>query len=82
METWFLASLIGATLAGVSNFFFKMAASRGYNAEIYSLYGALIASILMGFGSLFFAYSISDFNTFTVIMLVSGMTPAMSFNVK
>lgn len=45
MELWFLAALGGAVLAGVSNFYFKVAASRGYDAELFSLYGGLISIV-------------------------------------
>lgn len=48
MELWFWAALGGAVFAGLSNFYFKQAAARGYNAELFSLYGSLLSLILVG----------------------------------
>lgn len=73
MEIWFWASVAGATLAGISNFFFKIAASRGYNAEIFTLYGALFSTILMGLGAFFFEYNIYHLDIFVIAMFVSGV---------
>lgn len=47
MEPWFLAAVGGAVFAGVSNFYFKQAAARGYSAELFSLYGGLISIVLV-----------------------------------
>jgi len=35
MEIWFISAVTGAVFAGLSNFLFKIAASRGYNAEVF-----------------------------------------------
>jgi len=48
MEIWFLAAVGGALFAGLSNFYFKQAAVRGYNAELFSLYGGLISIVIIG----------------------------------
>lgn len=48
MEIWFLSALGGAVLAGVSNFYFKQAAARGYNAELFSLFGGVLSVIGVG----------------------------------
>lgn len=47
MEIWFWAAVAGALFAGLSNFYFKQAAARGYNAEIFSLYGSLLSFFLI-----------------------------------
>lgn len=37
MQLWFWAAVVAAVLAGVSNFFFKVAAKRGYSSELFML---------------------------------------------
>ena len=45
MELWFTASVVGAVLAGISNFAFKLVAVRGYDSELFSLVGG-VASVV------------------------------------
>jgi drug/metabolite transporter (DMT)-like permease len=78
MEIWFIAAVTGAILAGISNFFFKVAASRGYNAEVFTLYGGLVAAVLTGFVALLFHNSLLQFNLFTALMLTAGMIAALN----
>lgn len=73
MEIWFISALAGAVLAGVSNFFFKVAASRGYNAEVFTLYGGLVSAVLVGIVAWISHDSIFQFNLFILIMLIAGM---------
>lgn len=76
MEIWFLAALAGAILAGLSNFFFKLAASRGYDAEVFTL--------ISGLGSIVFATAlllvveapIWQINILTAVMLFAGILAA------
>lgn len=77
MEIWFMAAVVGAILAGVSNFFFKLAASRGYGAEVFTLWGGLISTILTGLVALISHESLLQFNFFTLTMLVAGMVAAL-----
>jgi drug/metabolite transporter (DMT)-like permease len=77
MEIWFIAAVAGATLAGISNFFFKIAASRGYNAEVFSLYGGLVSAILTGLVALVTYNSLFQFNVFIVVMLIAGMIASL-----
>ena len=76
METWFVAAVGGAVLAGVSNFFFKIVASRGYDAEAFSLWGGATSAILTGSAALLFHNSLLQVNFFTMLMLVSGIVAA------
>lgn len=48
MEIWFIAAVMGAVFAGLSNFYFKIAASRNYDAELFSLYGGVISIVVIG----------------------------------
>lgn len=50
MELWFWAAVWGAVFAGVSNFYFKQAAARGYNSELFSLYGSVLSVPLVALG--------------------------------
>jgi len=45
MELWFIVAVCGAIASGVSNFFFKIAAARNCNAELFysSITSMLIA---------------------------------------
>ena len=47
MELWFLSVLAATLLAGISNFAFKVASKRGYNGEIFSLYGGSLLFFLL-----------------------------------
>ena len=53
MEIWFLAALAGATLAGISNFFFKVAASNSYDAEVFTLISGLMSVLVTGIFAIF-----------------------------
>jgi len=77
MEIWFISAVLGAIFAGFSNFLFKVAASRGYNAVLFSLYGGLSGIILVGSIILFVDLSLFNFNIFTAIMLLAGMIASL-----
>lgn len=53
MELWFLIAVLGAVSAGVSNFFFKVAAVNNCNAELFVLYGSLTSATIAGLFVLF-----------------------------
>lgn len=78
MELWFWAAVAGAVLAGVSNFYFKQAAARGYNSELFSLYGSIISTPLVGIGLLFFSQPFwFDWAILTVVFL-GGLLASMT----
>ncbi len=54
MELWFWAAVATTVLAGLSNFYFKVAASRGYDAELFGLYGGGLSLVLVLIGWLTF----------------------------
>jgi len=82
MEIWFISAVLGAIFAGFSNFFFKVAASRGYNAEVFSLYGGLSGTILTGSIIFFIDTSLFNFNFFTGIVLLTGMVASLANIIK
>ncbi len=45
MQLWFWAAVAGMVLAGISNFGFKVAAKKGYDAEVFNLYGGIVSVI-------------------------------------
>jgi drug/metabolite transporter (DMT)-like permease len=77
MEIWFIAAVIGAIFAGLSNFIYKIAASRNYNAEVFSLYGGLAATLLTSSVVLFIDPGLFHFSLFTAIMFGAGMLAAL-----
>ena len=77
MEIWFIPAVVGAVLAGVSNFFFKVAASRGYNSEIFTLYGGLVSTLSVGAVAVYVYDSLLQFNLLIVIMLFAGMIASL-----
>jgi drug/metabolite transporter (DMT)-like permease len=49
MQLWFWAAVTGMILAGISNFGFKVAAKKGYDAEVFNLYGGIVSVIFASF---------------------------------
>ncbi len=43
MQLWFWAAVAGMVLAGVSNFGFKIAAKKGFDAEVFNLYAGIVS---------------------------------------
>jgi len=77
MEIWFISAVLGAVLAGISNFFFKVAANRGYNAEVFTLYGGFVSALSVGIVAWISHYSLYQFNLFVIIMLGAGMLASL-----
>jgi len=82
MEIWFISAVMGAIFAGLSNFLFKIAASRGYNPEVFSLYGGLAATILTALVVIFTNPSLFQFSRFAAIMLFAGMIASIGGIIK
>jgi len=82
MELWFMVAVSGAIAAGFSNFFFKIAAIRNYNAELFIFYSAL-ASVAVAIGLLVISpQQILGFGIITLILLVSGLISAAGGTLK
>ncbi len=74
MQLWFWAAVAGMVLAGISNFGFKIAAKKGFDAEVFNLYGGIVSVI---FASLcLFIVQPADVNGWLVVViaLLSGFT--------
>lgn len=55
MELWFILTVGSAVFAGVSFFFQKVVAERGYDAVLVNMYGALLSAIILAVVTLTFA---------------------------
>lgn len=73
MVIWFWSAVAGAVFAGISNFFFKVAAHRGYNAEVFTLYGGLASILFTGIVGLLYHSQLLQWNWYTAIMVCAGM---------
>jgi drug/metabolite transporter (DMT)-like permease len=78
MELWFSSALIGALLAGVSNFTFKIAAKRHYNSSLFSLYGGIMAIVMIMVALLFHSESLSDYGAIKWMSLLGGVIAAIT----
>lgn len=78
MEIWFWAAVVGAVFAGLSNFYFKQAAVRGYNAELFSLYGGLTSVSLVGLVLLFQHESLFGHGWIAWLMFFGGLLASLT----
>jgi drug/metabolite transporter (DMT)-like permease len=78
MELWFMASVVGAVLGGISNFTFKQAAVGGYSSELFSLYGGATSVITVGAFLLVFPQSLLETPVWAVAVFTTGMLAAVS----
>lgn len=76
MEIWFVSALGGAILAGVSNFYFKQAAVRGYNADIFSFYGGVTSVVIVGAVVLFQHETLRGYGALAALVFLSGYMTA------
>ncbi len=78
MEIWFISALGGAVLAGLSNFYFKQAAAKEYNAELFTLYGGLISIFLSVFVLLVLHQPLKFYGIFSMAVLAGGFIAAQT----
>lgn len=76
MEMWFIAALAGAILAGISNFYFKLAANNDYDAEVFTLIGGLVSVLAVGIVAAFLGTPILKLSALTIIMFTAGILAA------
>lgn len=50
MQLWFWSALLGMVFAGFSNFAFKIAASKKFDAETFNMYGGITSILFAGIG--------------------------------
>jgi len=69
MQLWFWAAVLATVFTGFSNFIVKIAAKRGYEGGLFSLYGAVVTALLVVGISLL----VSGTGTFPVWAFVLGI---------
>lgn len=72
MELWFWAAVVGAILAGISNFFFKIASKRNYSSELFSLYGGLVSLIFAGIALMITGDALFTYAYVALVTVVAG----------
>lgn len=77
MELWFLAALGGSLFAGLSNFYFKFAAMRGYSAELFSLYAGMTSTCLIFSAYILLSNTLTGYGWYILIAFLSGFGAAM-----
>lgn len=82
MELWFIISVIGMIVTGVSNFFFKIVAARGLNAELFMLYSSLTSIVIAGGLVWWSKQPMLGFGVATAVLLGSGIISAVSGSLK
>lgn len=82
MEIWFLAAVGGAVMSGVSNFFFKIAAARQCNAELFILYSSITSIATMSLVLLIWPQPVLGYGVIAVIVFISGMVSALAGSLK
>lgn len=48
MDIWFIAALVAMVFGGLSNFYFKIAAKKGYDSEVFTIYNGVISLAYAG----------------------------------
>jgi drug/metabolite transporter (DMT)-like permease len=82
MELWFIITVIGAIAAGVSNFFFKIAAARNCNAELFMFYSSVTSILIAGSLVVLWQEPVLGYGLVTVLLFGSGVIGAASGSLK
>ncbi len=78
MELWFIASVTAAVLAGVSNFFFKIAAKKEYNSELFMIISGFCSVIFVVGGLLVFQQSLLTNKVLAALVFGFGFLAALA----
>jgi drug/metabolite transporter (DMT)-like permease len=78
MELWFWVVILSAVFAGVSNFYFKQAAARGYSAELFSFYGGIFSVLGIGALVLVFDSPLIGFGVFSLFAFLAGVIAGLT----
>ena len=74
MELWFWLAVMTAVLAGLSNFYFKVAANRGYDPELFSLYGGTLSVVMVAIAWIAFpAPLVIDGGMYSILAFGGGL---------
>ena len=82
MELWFIVAVIGAVMSGVSNFFFKIAAIKNLNAELFILYSSLTSLLTLITILYIWPEQIFGFGAVLLVIFVSGLISAVAGSLK
>ncbi|MFM2424261.1 MAG: hypothetical protein RLZZ70_652 [Candidatus Parcubacteria bacterium] len=82
MQLWFWAAVAGMVLAGISNFGFKIAAKKGFDAEVFILYSGVVSVIFAGAGLLILRPDGVVTFTLVVITVIAGAVAAQGGSLK
>jgi len=82
MELWFIVAVCGAIAAGVSNFFFKIAAKNNCDAELFIFYSSLTSILIAGGLVILWQEPVFGFGAVAIILLGSGFISAASGSLK
>jgi drug/metabolite transporter (DMT)-like permease len=82
MELWFWAALLGAILAGVSNFYFKQAAFKDFNEEIFTLFGGLISIVTVVFCMFVTGEKVNTIGIGTTFAFLGGVIASSTYIMK
>lgn len=76
MELWFWAAVGGGVFAGFSNFFFKVAAKRSYNAETFTLVGGMVSVLLVTVYIVLLGQSLQGYGWLGPLTVMAGVIAA------
>lgn len=82
MQLWFWAAVMGMVLAGISNFGFKIAAKKGFDAETFTFYGGLSSVVLAGIGLIMFQPQGVSTILLIVVTVLSGLAASQGNTLK
>lgn len=73
-----MAAVAGAVLAGISNFYFKMAAVRGYDATVFTFYSGVVSVVVVLFALLIFPVSPIGYGYIAIFVFIGGLFSALA----
>ncbi len=82
MQLWFWAAVTGMVLAGISNFGFKIAAKKGFDAETFTMYGGLFSIAIAGIGLVLFQPDGISTTWLIFITILSGLAASQGNTLK
>ena len=78
MELWFIASVVAAVLAGFSNFFFKIAAKKGYSSELFMILSGVCSVVYVSIGLLLFPQQLLPDKLLAALVFGFGFLAALA----
>ncbi len=82
MELWFIVAIFGAIASGISNFFFKIAAVKNCNAELFIFYSSITSIVTMTLVLMLWPQPVLGYGYVAAIVFVSGMISALAGSLK